>query len=113
MIIPEFNIFHACGELKINKDVYLRIVFKAFEQTTSDIAQLRQAHQANDVATVQALAHRLKGDYANLRMAALSAVADELNRHAKEAYESAHALELIEKFYALFKEMKTEIEGTV
>ena len=70
-----FNIQTACNELKINKEIYLRIVLRAVEQTTTDIAALGQAHQVDDVTAIQAIAHRLKGDYANLRVERLTALA--------------------------------------
>lgn len=109
----EFSVYKACDELKINKEIYLRIVMKAFEQTAADLLKLHTAHAANDIPAIQAIAHRLKGDYANLRMKALSDAAAELNMLAKTEYNATRALELIEQFHVVFEEMKLAIEGVL
>lgn len=104
-----FNIFKACEALKINKEIYLRILSKAIDQTKNDIEQLKQAHQSNDISTVQAIAHRLKGDYANLRIEKLSEIAARLNFLARgEKYNSEQAAMFINEFDSVFQGIKEQ-----
>jgi len=111
MTETHFNIDEACAELKIGREIYLRIMKRALEQTRGDIEKLHAAHAANDIAVVQSVAHRLKGDYANLRIRTLSAEANTLNLLAKGEYEPQKALELIHAIETVFKELSLFIEG--
>jgi len=105
-----FDIARACEELKIDKTIYLRIVFRAIDQTLNDLKQLHQANQDGDIASVQAISHRLKGDYANLRINHLSDIARQLNILAKENYNAQEAAVLIEQFENVFEKMKIVLQ---
>lgn len=109
----DFSIETACEELKIKKEIYVRIAARALEQTPADVAELQRAHDAQDIDTVQTISHRLKGDFANLRMKALSAAAGELNAMAKAEYDTVRALELIQGFHGLIDEVKIAVEAAL
>ena len=113
MAEEQFNIFTASEELKIPKEIYLRIVVKAIEQTEKDLLVLRSAHERNDIETVQAISHRLKGDYANLRVTILSVIAAQLNVLAKGNYDCDQALNLIAEFSKAFEDFKRVINDPV
>lgn len=106
METPLFCMDEACRELKISKEIYCRILKKAFEQTSGDLEKLRTAHSSGDVATIQAISHRLKGDYANLRITALSKIAEELNILAKGDYAADKVFELMNTFVDMFNTIK-------
>ncbi|MEW5894542.1 MAG: Hpt domain-containing protein [Candidatus Omnitrophota bacterium] len=97
------NIEGACEQLKISREIYLRILFKAVEQTRQDLDRLQKACEQNDINTIQAIAHRLKGDYANLRIEQLSGIANGLNMLAKHEYDSLQAKILIDQFKVSFE----------
>ena len=106
-----FNIQQACGELKIGEDIYLRIVSRAIEQTREDLERLCQAHQQNGIEEIQAIAHRLKGDYANLRINCLSDIANRLNLLSKHGYDHSAAENLINELKSVFVGVVSAIEN--
>lgn len=106
-----FNIQNACDELKIGKEIYLRIIGRAIEQTQKDIEALRVAQLNSDIDQIQEIAHRFKGDYANLRIDQLSTIANQLSILVKENYDGVRALVLIEEFAQAFDQVKQFIQG--
>ena len=92
------DIQRACDELKIGKEIYLRIARRALDQTGNDIGSLRLAHQSSDIDQIKAIAHKLKGDYGNLRIDSLSCIARKLDALAKDNYDGESAAALIEEF---------------
>lgn len=93
-----FNIQNACAELKIGEDTYLRIMRRAFTQTDNDLEELKKAYQKEDLEGIQAISHRLKGDYANLRVERLAVIAKALSDLLKASYDHQKSGELIEDF---------------
>ena len=106
-----FDLKLACDALNIPKPIYLRILAKAIPQTITDLGDLRAAFQKNDIITVAAIAHRLKGDYANLRIDVLSVLAKQLNELTKKDYTCEKALEIIQEIEKVFFEVKTFFEN--
>ena len=106
-----FDIRKACEELKITKDIYLRITVSAIEQTTNDVARLREAFSANNMDEICVIAHRLKGDYANLRVTVLSEIATQLNVLVKGEYDSQMVYNLIERFSEAFQRYQQQIKS--
>lgn len=106
-----FSIQSACDKLKIRKEIYLRIVRRAIEQTQKDIEDLRVAQLNSDIDKIQEIAHRFKGDYANLRIDQLSIIANQLGVLVKENYDEERALVLIEEFAQAFDQVEKFIQG--
>lgn len=79
-----FDLDKNCASLKINKDIYVRILSKAMEQTKKDISDLEEALPVEDFVTYQSITHRLKGDYDNMRITVLSALAKQMNDLARQ-----------------------------
>jgi len=104
-----FDLQCACDALKISEPIYLKIVRKALDQTSADLVELKKAYDANDLASIQSVSHRLKGDYANLRMELLSQIARHLNDLCRTEYRPEQAGVLILELEAAFEQFKTYI----
>ncbi|MFA5262056.1 MAG: Hpt domain-containing protein [Candidatus Omnitrophota bacterium] len=101
------NVDKNCEQLKIGRDIYLRILNKAVVQTTGDIVELEKALNGGDWDTVQKVSHRLKGDYDNMRITDMSSVARTMNVMVKSG--NINQAELSGLFTILsgtFKELK-------
>ena len=95
------------ADLKISKDIYIRILDKAMSQTELDLQELRAAVTNNDLEKVQLLSHRMKGDYANLRIQSLSLAAKVMNDAMKESRpDSAVLLKMYEEIAGVFRQIK-------
>jgi len=94
------------ASLKIGPDIYLRILSKAMGQTQKDIADLETALPVGDFANVQAIAHRLKGDYDNMRITVLSNIAKEMNEISKTSQDK----DLLTKRLGDFKKHFTQLQ---
>ncbi len=96
----------ACQELKIPKNIYLKILGRAIEQSGTDLNGLVEAFQTNAVERVQALSHKIKGDYGNLRVKPISETAKQLNDLARDAYDTTKAEPLVETLQQQFQTLK-------
>ncbi len=99
------------ASLSIPKDIYLRILRKAIEQTRKDISDLEAALSADDIATVQSISHRLKGDYANMRILTLSAIAKQINDMSKEKKDKEALTALLNDFKSDFQQVCRFLEA--
>jgi HPt (histidine-containing phosphotransfer) domain-containing protein len=97
--------------LKIPKEAYIRILGKAVAQTQEDIHQLEAALPVGDFEKIQAIAHRLKGDYDNMRIPALSLIARQMNELAKTTRDKSAINDLLTKFKDLFLKLQKSLEG--
>jgi len=105
-----FDVQCACDALKISEAIYLKIVARAIEQTSLDLVALKQAYESSDLQSLQAISHRLKGDYANLRADLLSQIARHLNDLSRGDYRPEQAGVLIHEFEEAFQQFKVFIE---
>jgi HPt (histidine-containing phosphotransfer) domain-containing protein len=105
-----FNVDDNCAALKINRAIYLRILGKAVEQTQKDLIEIDSALAQGKFDIVQALAHRFKGDYGNMRIASLSSIARELNELAKTTQDPAQAAMLLQTFKAHFQQLQDGLQ---
>ncbi len=96
-----------CAQLKIGKDIYLKILNKAITQSTGDMEELKRAVQETDLDTVQTLSHRLKGDYDNMRITEIAAVARTMNNLVKTGNVDQEELSrLFAELSEIFQELK-------
>lgn len=109
MLNPDLNA--AC--LKIPKDIYLRILSKAVAQTQVDIRDLEAALPVNDMDKVQSISHRWKGDYDNMRVSVLSAIAKKLNEEVKTTRDKDNILALLGEFRAQFSLLESELSKLI
>lgn len=100
----------ACSELKIPKEIYLKILGRAIEQTTTDLSGLLEALQSGSVERLQALSHKIKGDYGNLRVKPISETAKQLNDLCREAYDRIQAEPLVETLQQQFQTLKENLQ---
>ena len=97
-----------CEQLKIGRDIYLRILNKAVQQTTSDIVELENALNGGDWEAVQTVSHRLKGDYDNMRITDLSSIARSMNVMVKSGHiNQAELAGLFKILSSAFQELKS------
>lgn len=102
-----------CADLKISKEIYLRILGKAIVQTESDIESLRAALEKRDYDTIQTISHRLKGDYDNLRVTQLAQIARMMNNMMKAGEKDEARLKVLwEDIGACFSELKAQVVKT-
>ncbi len=104
------DVSHACAQLKIPQEIYLRILVRAVEHTAVDLSELEQAVVHDNIATVQAVSHRLKGDFANLRVDDISATAKALNDSSKGGtYNKIQAGELVQTLIGQIKGLQQQL----
>ncbi len=97
------------AELKIGREVYVRILRSAFEQTEGDLGAVDAAFAKADLEAIQSVSHRWKGDYANLRLDSLSEKARQLNNAAKSGQDLTQIKSLYEEFLKVFRGVKTNL----
>ncbi|MFP4472593.1 MAG: hypothetical protein ACLFPX_01810 [Candidatus Omnitrophota bacterium] len=68
----DFNLAESSSALKIPPAIYKRILEKAIKQTEEDLFHLKEAGRTQDEEVIGRISHRLKGDFANLRIPQLS-----------------------------------------
>ena len=90
------------ASLKISPQIYLRILGKALEQTEKDLLDIEKALAVPDFTTVQSIAHRLKGDYANMRVTELSQAAKQMNDVAKTTQDKQQISSALQQFKSYF-----------
>ena len=103
------DIAQNCASLHISEDIYLRILGKAIEQTKRDIVDLEAAIPIDDFEKICAIAHRLKGDYDNMRIVELSVQAKEINEVAKASKDKDQLSRLVSGFSGLFEQLINRI----
>ena len=99
------------ASLKIPKEIYVRILLKAIEQTQGDVAQCENAVCTGDFDVVQSIAHRLKGDYANMRIETLSGIARQMNEIAKTDKDKEKLTALLQQFKNIFVQVQEHVHG--
>ena len=105
--IPPFNLDKAqiSQTLHIPLEVFERIVRNSFPPTERDINDLEVAVLQSDFTKIHQIAHRLKGTYSNLRIGALSSIAEKINDISKTTQNQ----EGIAQITALLKNFKTNL----
>lgn len=106
-----FNFDENCAALKISRDIYLRILAKAVEQTEKDLQDIATALPIDNFESVQAIAHRLKGDYGNLRIMTLSSVAKQLNDIAKTTKDKDQSILLLKALQDDFLQLQQALRA--
>lgn len=97
------------ASLRIPKDIYVRILTKAMEQTQQDINDLFAALPIDDFEKFQAITHRLKGDYDNMRISALSVLAKEMNNIVRTNPDKEKLSVLLADFKTCFDKLQAQI----
>ncbi len=97
--------------LKIPKDIYLRILNRAVEQTQKDITDIEAALPFSDFDKIQSISHRWKGDYDNMRIASLAMVARTLNQEVKTNRDKEKIVGFLTQFKNMFFELETELKN--
>ncbi|MDP2654271.1 MAG: Hpt domain-containing protein [Candidatus Omnitrophota bacterium] len=103
------DIRQSSAALQISEEIYLRILGKAVEQTTRDLSDLATAIAADDYEKIRAIGHRLKGDYDNMRITALSSVARQMNEIAKTSKDKTALQGCLTDLQTLFNELKGQV----
>lgn len=104
------NVEQNSANLSITPAIYLRILKKAVEQTAGDLKRIEAALPVNDFTVIKDVAHRLKGDYDNLRITDLSDLARQMDELAKKEHPNEHILDLFNDFVDYFEQLKKKIE---
>ncbi|MCK5216056.1 MAG: Hpt domain-containing protein [Candidatus Omnitrophica bacterium] len=98
-----------CQSLSISLNIYLRIMNKAVEQTHNDFLELNAALKESDYEKMRYVSHRLKGDYDNLRITEIAAMAKEINDIAKTNQDK----DKIEDLFLIIKIKFSEVEKII
>ncbi len=93
------------ASLKIDKMIYLRILTKATKQTQQDILDFESALLSDDLDKIQAVSHRWKGDYDNMRVTQLSALAREMNEVARTNKDKKKITNVFGEFKNCFQQL--------
>lgn len=109
---PLINVEHNSQSLKISKEIYLRILAKAVAQTREDIKNLEAALPVGKFDDVQAISHRLKGDYDNMRIVRLSSLAKELNEIVRTTQDKSRMIELVTEFKDYFQKLEAFLSAS-
>ena len=96
-------------DLKIGKDIYVRILSKAMDQTKQDIQELEAALPVENFDLIQAISHRWKGDYDNMRIVTLSSVAKEMNEIVRSSQDKERIVVLLDDFRSAFAKLQEVI----
>lgn len=99
------------ASLSIPKEIYLRILSKAVSQTKTDISEMEDALPVADFTKLQAISHRLKGDYGNMRLVGLSGLAKEMNDIAKSSQDKERFRNALNEFKNLFLQLEIFLKG--
>ena len=91
--------------LKISKELYLKILGKAITQTEQDLHNVEAALPLDQFATIEAVTHRWKGDFDNLRVTALSDLAKQMNQLARLNQDKEKIVELLNQFREYFVDL--------
>ncbi len=110
---PLIDIDANSASLKIEGKIYVKILTRAVEQTRGDLTALESAIPIGDTATIQAVSHRLKGDYDNLRVAPLAEAARELNETVKAGADKDRMAEAFGRFKDFFQRLDAFLQERV
>ena len=97
------------SSLSISPEIYLRILQKAVQQTAQDIREMEAALPVDDFTKVKAVAHKMKGDYDNLRITDMSNIAREIDEIAKASQDKEKVAVLLNEFLLYFQQLKAFI----
>ncbi|MCK5580022.1 MAG: hypothetical protein KAJ18_01970 [Candidatus Omnitrophica bacterium] len=97
------------AELSISTDIYIKILSKAVGQTVGDLEFLDDALAQDDFVNAQNITHRLKGDYANMRIMSLSNSAKQMNDNIRSTPDKEIILSWLMKFKAAFKLLQEKL----
>lgn len=103
------NIDQNSASLSITPAIYVKILRKAVEQTAEDLKKVEAALPVNDFTVIKAVAHKLKGDYDNLRITDLSNIARQMDELAKAEQGNDKILDLLNDFVEYFEQLRTTI----
>jgi len=102
----QFDIKAISGKLHIPPEVYERIIRNSLVTTQKDLDDLKAAMAEDNYKEMQAIAHRLKGIYSNLRVEELHAAAEQMEAAAKTGKKKNDFIRFFEEFGAHFAELK-------
>lgn len=97
------------SSLSITPEIYLRILQKAVQQTAHDIREMETALPVDDFAKVKAVAHKMKGDYDNLRITDMASIAHEIDAIAKSTQDKEKIALLLNDFMMYFEQLRVFI----
>jgi HPt (histidine-containing phosphotransfer) domain-containing protein len=69
----------ASQELSLDEETYVSFLNTLFTEGSEDIQKFSEAVESEDFETIQALSHRLKGEYGNIRLNVLAEPAVEIH----------------------------------
>ena len=98
-------------ELNISKEIYLRILCKGIVQTQTDVENLNNALQNNDHTKIKEVTHKLKGDYGNLRIEAISSLAKAIEDIVKTQQGLEKMPDLFKELNSQFNQLKKLVSG--
>jgi len=104
-----FNIEQNCQSLSISPEIYQRILKKAIVQTTDDVKNLKEAVEQENFESIGSISHRLKGDYANLRIDDMSSIAKDILEESKGEKNREKITSLFSEFVNFFDELKEKV----
>lgn len=107
LINPEQN----AESLKIPKAIYLRILSKAVSQTQVDIKDIETALPFADFDKIQSISHRWKGDYDNMRLPVVAAIARQLNLEVKSGRDKDKIITFLNQFKEIFLQIEAELSA--
>ena len=85
-------------ELGLDQDMYLEILKEALGMAQGDMKNLYQALSTEDYDQIKAIAHRLKGTFANLRCESLAVIMKNIDIMALNKQPVADIKPEVEKF---------------
>jgi hypothetical protein len=109
----EVNFDEISKSLGISREIYLRILNKAINQTSGDFHAMDKAWEIDDINTIQSISHRWKGDFSNLRLTDIALNAKEMNDLAKIGENMEGIKLLYGRFKGLFEQLRKIYEDAV
>jgi hypothetical protein len=109
----DVNLDEISKSLSISREIYLRILSKAINQTLGDFAAMERAWEISDINTIQSISHRWKGDFSNLRLTEIALIAKEMNDLAKANENTERMKMLYLSFKNLFEQLKIFYEEAI
>ncbi len=97
------------GELSIPVDVYKSILISSFTQCDTDLIALEKGIEQQNHEDIQAIAHRIKGVYANLRIDHVSKIAASIDELSKAESDIAEISKLCPQLKSAYLDFKSKI----
>ena len=94
------------ASLSITPEIYMRILQKAVLQTAQDIREMETALPMDDFTKVKAVAHKMKGDYDNLRITDMSSLAREIDEISRTSQDKERIALLLNEFAMYFEQLR-------